>query len=83
MNRAKGCGPETANHYVRAVRGFFRKPYGPGWALVGDAGHEVDPITGHGINDAFLDVELLVEAVNAGFSGRRPLTPDVRRVLLN
>ena len=23
-NRARGCGPETANHYVRAVRGFFR-----------------------------------------------------------
>ena len=22
--RAKGCGPETINHYVRAVRGFFR-----------------------------------------------------------
>ncbi len=22
--RAKGCGPETANHYVRGVRGFFR-----------------------------------------------------------
>ncbi len=24
MNRGKGCGPETANHYTRAVRGFFR-----------------------------------------------------------
>ena len=24
MNRTKGCGPETINHYVRAVRGFFR-----------------------------------------------------------
>ena len=24
LNRAKGCGPETVNHYVRAVRGFFR-----------------------------------------------------------
>ncbi len=24
MNRAKGSGPETVNHYVRAVRGFFR-----------------------------------------------------------
>ena len=23
-NRARGCGPETVNHYVRAVRGFFR-----------------------------------------------------------
>jgi integrase len=24
MNRAKGCAPETVNHYIRAVRGFFR-----------------------------------------------------------
>ncbi len=23
-NKAKGCGPETVNHYIRAVRGFFR-----------------------------------------------------------
>jgi 2-polyprenyl-6-methoxyphenol hydroxylase-like FAD-dependent oxidoreductase len=55
------------------VRNYFRKPYGPGWALVGDAGHEVDPITGQGINNAFLDAELLVEAIDSGFTGRRPL----------
>jgi hypothetical protein len=30
---------------------FFRKPYGPGWALVGDAGLVMDPITGQGIGD--------------------------------
>ena len=24
LNKAKGCAPETVNHYVRAVRGFFR-----------------------------------------------------------
>ena len=23
-NKAKGCAPETVNHYIRAVRGFFR-----------------------------------------------------------
>jgi 2-polyprenyl-6-methoxyphenol hydroxylase-like FAD-dependent oxidoreductase len=32
---------------------------GPGWALVGDAGYHRDPITGHGITDAFRDAELL------------------------
>jgi 2-polyprenyl-6-methoxyphenol hydroxylase-like FAD-dependent oxidoreductase len=52
---------------------FFRKPYGPGWALVGDAGYHKDPLTAEGISDAFRDVELLVEALDAGFSGRRPL----------
>lgn len=37
----------------------IRRPYGPGWVLVGDAGFHRDPITGHGISDAFRDAELL------------------------
>ncbi len=52
---------------------FFRKPYGPGWALVGDAGYHKDPILAHGISDAFRDAELLAEAIHAGWSGQRPL----------
>ena len=36
-----------------------RQAAGPGWALVGDAGAHRDPITGHGITDAFRDAELL------------------------
>ncbi len=42
--------------------GFFRKPYGPGWALVGDAGHHKHPITAFGIADAFRDAEALASA---------------------
>jgi flavin-dependent dehydrogenase len=52
---------------------LFRKPYGPGWALVGDAGYHKDPTTAAGISDAFRDAELLVEALDAGFAGRQPL----------
>lgn len=52
---------------------FFRKPYGPGWALVGDAGHHKDPNGAHGISDAFRDAELLANAIDRGFSGRQPL----------
>jgi 2-polyprenyl-6-methoxyphenol hydroxylase-like FAD-dependent oxidoreductase len=52
---------------------FFRRPYGPGWALVGDASYHKDPITGQGIADAFRDAELLADAIDAGFSGRQPL----------
>lgn len=52
---------------------FFRKPYGPGWALVGDAGYHKDPITAQGITDAFRDAELLSEAIDAGLSGRQLL----------
>src|SRR4051812_278478 len=34
------------------MRGFFRKPTGPGWALLGDACHFKHPATAQGINDA-------------------------------
>jgi 2-polyprenyl-6-methoxyphenol hydroxylase-like FAD-dependent oxidoreductase len=53
--------------------GRFRAPSGPGWALVGDAGLVLDPITGQGISDAFRDAELLADAVDAGLGGRQPL----------
>jgi flavin-dependent dehydrogenase len=52
---------------------FFRQPFGPGWALCGDAGYHKDFITGLGISDAFRDAELLSDALGAGFSGREPL----------
>lgn len=41
-----------------------RRASGPGWALVGDAGYHRDPITGHGLTDAFRDAELLAEAAH-------------------
>lgn len=46
--------------------GYLRQPWGPGWALVGDAGYFKDPITAHGITDALRDAELLAGAVLAG-----------------
>ena len=55
-----------------AVPGYFRKPYGPGWALVGDAGYNKDYITAQGINDAFRDAELCAAALNETLSGSRP-----------
>jgi flavin-dependent dehydrogenase len=51
--------------------GFFRQPYGPGWALVGDAGYHMHPITGFGISDAFRDAELLASALDECFAGRQ------------
>lgn len=58
---------------------FYRKPYGPGWALVGDAGYIKDPITGQGISDAFRDAELLTAALDDGFAGRVPLEESLSR----
>ena len=49
---------------------LFRKPYGPGWALVGDAGYNKDFITAQGIQDAFRDAELCATALHDTLSGR-------------
>jgi 2-polyprenyl-6-methoxyphenol hydroxylase-like FAD-dependent oxidoreductase len=46
--------------------GFVRKSWGPGWALVGDAGCFKDPLTAHGMTDALRDAELLANAVAVG-----------------
>jgi 2-polyprenyl-6-methoxyphenol hydroxylase-like FAD-dependent oxidoreductase len=54
-----------------AVPNYFRKPYGPGWALVGDAGYNRDFITGQGILDAFRDADLCAAALDESFSGKR------------
>jgi 2-polyprenyl-6-methoxyphenol hydroxylase-like FAD-dependent oxidoreductase len=52
---------------------FYRKPYGAGWALVGDAGLHKDPLLALGICDALRDVEFLADAVADGLGGRAPL----------
>jgi 2-polyprenyl-6-methoxyphenol hydroxylase-like FAD-dependent oxidoreductase len=46
-----------------------RRAHGPGWALVGDAGYHRDPVSAHGISDAFRDAELLAVALDAALRG--------------
>ena len=48
----------------------YRRSAGPGWALVGDAGHFKDPSTGMGMSDAFMAADLLAEALDLGLTGR-------------
>lgn len=55
--------------------GFFRQPWGEGWALAGDAGCHKHPLSAQGITDAFRDAGMLSEAIDAGLSGRCEL-PD-------
>jgi 2-polyprenyl-6-methoxyphenol hydroxylase-like FAD-dependent oxidoreductase len=55
----------------------FRRPYGPGWALVGDAGLVMDSITAQGITHALLDADRLAAAVVAGLGGTRSLTREL------
>lgn len=59
------------------VPNVIRTAYGPGWALVGDAGLVMDPVTGQGIGHALQDAELLSEAIRAGFAGERPLDDEL------
>jgi flavin-dependent dehydrogenase len=54
-----------------AVPGYFRRPYGRGWLLVGDAGYNKDYITAQGISDAFWDAESCADALHQALSGAR------------
>lgn len=56
------CAPVQLHGFV-GVPGYLRQAWGPGWALVGDAGGFEDPLSTHGITDAFHEVELLASAV--------------------
>ncbi len=68
--RVRGARRE-ARFAGAAVPNFFRKPYGPGWALVGDAGYNKDPITAQGITDAFCDAQRCAIALDEAFSESR------------
>jgi 2-polyprenyl-6-methoxyphenol hydroxylase-like FAD-dependent oxidoreductase len=52
--------------------GYFRQSAGPGWVLVGDAGHFKDPTPGQGISDAFRQAERLADAVEDGLGNTTP-----------
>jgi len=50
---------------------FFRRPYGHGWALVGDAGYVKDPILAQGITNSFSHAQMLADALDEAFLGLR------------
>jgi 2-polyprenyl-6-methoxyphenol hydroxylase-like FAD-dependent oxidoreductase len=65
-------GATRAERFIGAgLPGYLRKPYGPGWVLVGDAGYNKDPITAQGIIDAFRDADSVAGALHDVWSGRR------------
>jgi menaquinone-9 beta-reductase len=59
--------------------GYFREAAGPGWALLGDAGHFKDPSPAQGIADAFRQGERLAEAIAAGLDGGAGIDDELRR----
>src|SRR5690242_11637566 len=76
--RVQGAARESKFVGSAQLPGYFRKPYGSGWALVGDAGYHKNPITAMGINDAFRDAELVAQAIDDDIAGRRSYEDGMR-----
>jgi 2-polyprenyl-6-methoxyphenol hydroxylase-like FAD-dependent oxidoreductase len=66
--RVRASRREEKWYGTAGVPGYFRKPYGNGWALVGDASYNRDPITAQGISDAFTEAEGLATALSTAWS---------------
>ena len=69
--RTRGATRESRFLGTGDLAGYFRRPYGQGWALVGDAGYHKHPITAFGISDAFRDAELVAQGLHNALAGRR------------
>jgi flavin-dependent dehydrogenase len=63
LERVQAATPASPFHGWGGVPGHLRRAWGPGWALVGDAGYFKDPISTHGMTDALRDAELLADAL--------------------
>jgi 2-polyprenyl-6-methoxyphenol hydroxylase-like FAD-dependent oxidoreductase len=78
MEYASGCAPvaealsgaRRVGKFFGKLRweGFFREASGPGWVLLGDAGHFKDIGPGQGISDAFRQADALAPAIMAGLA---------------
>jgi len=56
------------------ARNVFRKQYGHGWALVGDAGVSYEFTSAHGITNAFRQAAQIAEAIDEGLTQKRSMT---------
>jgi flavin-dependent dehydrogenase len=61
-----GRAPDSRTRATFRERYFFRRAAGPGWALVGDAGHHKDFVIGDGITEALLQASSLARAITEG-----------------
>ena len=59
--------------------GYFREAVGPGWVLLGDAGHFKDPSPAQGIADALRQAERLADSIAAGLNGGAGIDDELRR----
>jgi 2-polyprenyl-6-methoxyphenol hydroxylase-like FAD-dependent oxidoreductase len=68
-DRLAAAEPPPALRTFTGRPGHMRRSWGPGWALVGDAGYFKDPLTAHGLTDALRDAELLARGITAVIGG--------------
>ena len=61
--RIAGATNQTAIRSTGQTHAYFRRSTGPGWALIGDAGHFKDPVLGQGMRDAMWMGRRLAEHV--------------------
>lgn len=87
LRRLDGCGEigdrvragrrEERIRLTPDVPHLMRVPAGPGWALVGDAGLVMDPVSAQGITVAFRSADLLDQTVGAALGAGRPPGPGL------
>lgn len=77
--RLDGAGRDGHIRTMANMHGFFRCAAGPGWALVGDAGHFKDPTPGQGISDALRQSEKLAGAIERALGGGHGKPDEVLR----
>lgn len=58
---------------------YFRKAFGPGWVLVGDAVNHKDSITARGITEAFVQAQTLTEYIGERLHEDAALTAALNR----
>jgi 2-polyprenyl-6-methoxyphenol hydroxylase-like FAD-dependent oxidoreductase len=75
----EGARRDGPIHTMANMRGFFRQSAGPGWVLVGDAGHFKDPTPGQGIADALRQSETLAGEIEPALGGGAGALDDVLR----
>lgn len=57
---------------MKRIGNLYRQAGGDGWALVGDAYHQKDPLDGQGMFDAVFTAKTLAAAIADWKTGRRP-----------
>jgi 2-polyprenyl-6-methoxyphenol hydroxylase-like FAD-dependent oxidoreductase len=79
FDQISGAEQALRLHGTGDQRNFFRTAHGPGWVLVGDAGHHLDSITARGITNAFIQSEMVTEELDGDLADSRRVDAALSR----